>query len=116
MCKSVTCKLPVTIHPPIDPSSTVQALPANSSCDSILKVTDEPETVKKNGRAIARRIVAEDSLHDDGSVKQAFPESTANDCMSVGVSDLLTDFLDANVDRLSPIKQVGNFGRYVFYE
>ena len=104
------------IDPAIDPSSSMQPLPANSSCDSIFKVTNKTETVKKNGLAIARWIIAENSLHDDGSVKQAFPESTANDCMAVGVSDLLTDFLDANVDWLSPIKQVGHFGRYVFYE
>jgi hypothetical protein len=102
------------IHPAIDPSSSVLALPANSSRDSIHKLTDEAETVEKNGRAIARRIVAEDSLHDDGSVKQAFPESTANDRMPMRVSDLLTAFLDANVDRLSPIKQVGHFGENVF--
>ncbi len=116
MSIEITCKFSFTIHSAIDPSSTVQAFPANSGRDSIFKVTDEPKTVKKNGRAIARRIVAEDSLHDDGSVKQAFPESTANDRIAVEVSDLLTDFLDANVDRLSPIKQVGHFGRYVFYE
>jgi hypothetical protein len=102
------------VHPAIDPSSSMQPLPANSSCDSIFKVTNKTETVKKNGLAIAPWIIAENSLHDDGSVKQAFLESTTNDHMLIGVNYIMTAFIDEDVYWLSPIKKFGNFTMNVF--